>query len=178
MTFNSDLAAVAFTFTASSTVSLYSSLKAGHLNHGHKTKPYQSFRTLLVVSGITSLALILPLAFFSSAPFSAVSPCHTGFNLCSSTAHLIRAGQCQKIPATTSSDITRFHPHLDTTTNPRQDPDYPFTPPVSSCNKCIYLTSCISCCYFPFGHGGTPVLLRTQQCDVGLHPSRDVPSSR
>lgn len=65
------ISAVAFTFTASSTVSLYSSLKAGHLNHRHKTKVYQSFRTLLIVSGITSLALILPLAFFSSAPFSA-----------------------------------------------------------------------------------------------------------
>ncbi|KAF9777542.1 hypothetical protein BJ322DRAFT_1015606 [Thelephora terrestris] len=58
----------AFTFTASSTVSLYSSLKAGHLNHKHKTKAYQSFRTLLILSGITSLALILPLAFFNSSP--------------------------------------------------------------------------------------------------------------
>ena len=71
---NPHLATVAFAFTASSTVSLYSSLKAGHLNHRHKTRTYQSFRTLLVVSAITSFALILPLAFFSSAPFSEVSP--------------------------------------------------------------------------------------------------------
>jgi len=70
---NPKSAAAAFAFTASSTVSLYSSLKAGHLNHRHKTKTYQSFRTLLVVSAITSVALILPLAFFSSAPFSTVS---------------------------------------------------------------------------------------------------------
>ncbi|KAF9643381.1 hypothetical protein BDM02DRAFT_3104499 [Thelephora ganbajun] len=64
------ISTAAFIFTASSTVSLYSSLKAGHLNHKHKTKTYQSFRTLLIVSAITSFALILPLAFFSSAPFS------------------------------------------------------------------------------------------------------------
>ena len=71
---NPEPASAAFAFTVSSTVSLYSSLKAGHLNHRHKTKAYQSFRTLLVVSVITSLPLILPLAFFTSAPFSAVSP--------------------------------------------------------------------------------------------------------
>lgn len=73
---NPKSAAAAFAFTASSTVSLYSSLKAGHLNHRHKTKTYQSFRTLLVVSAITSFALILPLVFFRSAPFSEVSPPH------------------------------------------------------------------------------------------------------
>lgn len=76
---NRKLAAVAFAFAASSTVSLYSSLKAGHLNHRHKTKAYQSFRTLLIVSALASFALIFPLAFFSSAPFSAVSPSHTIF---------------------------------------------------------------------------------------------------
>jgi len=65
------ISATAFAFTTSSTVSLYSSLKAGHLNHRHKTKPYQSFRTLLIVSAVTSFTLILPLAFFGAAPFSA-----------------------------------------------------------------------------------------------------------
>jgi len=40
------------------------------LNHRHKTKTYQSFRTLLVVSALASFAFILPLVFFSSAPFS------------------------------------------------------------------------------------------------------------
>ena len=78
---NQKSAAAAFAFTASSTVSLYSSLKAGHLNHRHKTKTYQSFRTLLAVSAITSVALILPLAFFSSAPFSSVSPPHQILNV-------------------------------------------------------------------------------------------------
>ena len=71
---NPKLAAVAFAFTTSSTVPLYSSLKAGHLNHKHKTKAYQSFRTLLIVSALGSFALTFPLAFFSSTPFSAVSP--------------------------------------------------------------------------------------------------------
>jgi hypothetical protein len=71
---NPKSAAAAFAFTTSSTVSLYSSLKAGHLNHRHKTRTYQSFRTLLIVFAIVSFAFILPLAFFGSAPFSAVSP--------------------------------------------------------------------------------------------------------
>ena len=83
---NSKLAAIAFAFTAPSTVSLYSSLKAGHLNHRHKTKTYQSFRTLLIVSALVSFALILPLAFFGSAPFSAVSPSHEIFSFCSTAS--------------------------------------------------------------------------------------------
>jgi len=65
------ISTAAFGFTASSTVSLYSSLKAGHLNHRHKTRTYQSFRTLLVMSALVSFALISPLALFTSAPFSA-----------------------------------------------------------------------------------------------------------
>lgn len=89
---NPKSAAVAFAFTASSTVSLYSSLKAGHLNHRHKTKTYQSFRTLLVVSALASFALTFPLAFFSSAPFSAVSPSRVIFNFCFPIEQVLRAG--------------------------------------------------------------------------------------
>ena len=88
---NPKLAAVAFAFTTSSTVSLYSSLKAGHLNHKHKTKTYQSFRTLLILSVLGSFALTLPLALFSSAPFSAVSH-FSVFNFRSPIEQVLRAG--------------------------------------------------------------------------------------
>jgi len=61
------ITAIAFAFTASSTVSLYGSLKANHQNLRRKSAP-RSFRILLIGSAVLAVGLIAPSLFFVSSP--------------------------------------------------------------------------------------------------------------
>ncbi|THV03057.1 hypothetical protein K435DRAFT_310543 [Dendrothele bispora CBS 962.96] len=67
---------IAFTFTSSTTLSLYASLKANKLHHYHphssanfnKTPISRSFKTISLVSVAVAVCLTLPLVFFAAAP--------------------------------------------------------------------------------------------------------------